>query len=194
MYNKVNVKRHQETRKCLNCGKEWSIWVKKDAISNRKNLFCPECYKKLSSWQRKKIRMDNDPTYREKVLDEKREDHKKHIIHYLWFRAKQRAEKYNLDFNIEESDIHIPDVCPLLEKPIVLGSKDNYEYTPSLDRIDNSKGYVKGNIQVISKKANSMKNSASFEELKTFCKNILRYSLNNKENELVEPQDKKPVG
>lgn len=39
-----------------------------------------------------------------------------------------------------------------------------------------------------------MKNSASFEELKTFCKNILRYSLNNKENELVEPQDKEPVG
>lgn len=50
MYNKVNVKRHQETRKCLNCGKEWSIWVKKDAISNKRNFLCPECYKKLSSW------------------------------------------------------------------------------------------------------------------------------------------------
>ena len=54
MYNKVNVKRHQEARKCLNCGKEWSIWVKKDTISNKINFLCPECYKKLSSWQRKK--------------------------------------------------------------------------------------------------------------------------------------------
>lgn len=47
-----------------------------------------------------------------------------------------------------------------------------------IDKIDNSKGYVKGNIQIISMKANAMKNSASLEELHTFCKNILRYSPN----------------
>ena len=99
----------------------------------------------------------------------------------MWYRAKQRAKKYNLDFDIQESDIIIPEKCPILEVPIILGSKDNYEYTPSLDRIDNSKGYVKGNIQVISKKANSMKNSATYQELITFCKNILRYSLTSSE-------------
>lgn len=76
----------------------------------------------------------------------------------------------------------------------VLGSKDNYEYTPSIDRIDNSKGYIKGNIQIISKKANSMKNSATFEELTTFCKNILRYSPNSIKKEDTELQDKEPVG
>lgn len=35
-----------------------------------------------------------------------------------------------------------------------------------------------------------MKNSASLEELQTFCKNILRYSLNNNEKEVIESKDK----
>ena len=97
----------------------------------------------------------------------------------MWRAAKRRARIKGLEFNIEVSDIIIPEVCPILEVPLVLGTKGNYEYTPSLDRIDNSKGYIKGNIMVISKKANSMKNSASLQELRNFCKNVLRYSPSN---------------
>lgn len=92
--------------------------------------------------------------------------------------AKNRAARKGLEFNLELSDIVIPDVCPLLEVPFQFGTKDSYDYSPSLDRIDNSKGYIKGNVQVISMKANAMKNSASPDELHTFCKNILRHSPN----------------
>ena len=49
---------------------------------------------------------------------------------------------------------------------------------------------MKGNIQIISKKANSMKNSASLDELRKFCKNVLRYSLNNDEKEVIESENK----
>ena len=81
-------------------------------------------------------------------------------------------------------------MCPILEVPLEFGTKGNYEYSPSIDRIDNSKGYIKGNIQIISKKANSMKNSASLDELRKFCKNVLRYSLNNDEKEIIESENK----
>ena len=49
-------------------------------------------------------------------------------------------------------------------------------------------------LEKISKKANSMKNSASPEELIKFCKNILRYSLNTTETECSEQEDKEPLG
>jgi len=41
-------------------------------------------------------------------------------------------------------------------------AKDN---SPSLDRLDNTKGYIKGNIVVISNKANRLKGDATLQEL-----------------------------
>jgi len=37
--------------------------------------------------------------------------------------------------------------------------------SPTLDRIDNTKGYTKDNIIIVSFKANTIKNSATIEEL-----------------------------
>lgn len=189
MYNKINVVRHVEQRNCISCGKIWNIYVKKFNCEKHVH-FCPECIQKYDKNERQRIRRANDTEYKKHLQEGKKESHKRNIIHYLWFRAKQRAIKYGYEFNIEESDIIIPKICPILEVPIILGSKGNYEYTSSLDRIDNSKGYIKGNIQVISKKANSMKNSATLEELQKFCTNILRYSLNITEQESNESKDK----
>lgn len=68
------------------------------------------------------------------------------------------------------------DVCPVLEVPLNYSPVGYGQKTPpnhaSLDKIDPSKGYTVGNLQVISKKANSMKSDASIEELRKFVKNI----------------------
>ena len=106
----------------------------------------------------------------------------------MWKAAKTRAERRGIEFNIGEEDIIIPDVCPLLNIPLSFGTKEDYNNSPSLDRIDNTKGYIKGNIWVISKKANTMKNSASLEELYTFCANILRYSPSYTKNESIDKE------
>lgn len=93
----------------------------------------------------------------------------------LLYRAHKthRANGYN--FNLTIDDIIIPKMCPYLEIELTTDPKDykkpNYA---TIDRIDNSKGYVKGNIQIISYKANSMKTSTTDEELLNFAVNGLK--------------------
>ncbi len=101
----------------------------------------------------------------------------RNLHNHLLLRAKHNAKAKNVEFNLEIEDIIIPDKCPYLEIPLKnnvgktkTGLKDSY----SIDRIDSTKGYVKGNIQIISRLANTMKNEASLEELKTFAKNVLK--------------------
>ena len=86
-------------------------------------------------------------------------------------RAKQRCKESGREFDLQVSDISIPDTCPVLGIKINMnsGKSGAYRNSPSLDRIDNSKGYIKGNIQVISQLANAMKCHASKEELLKFA-------------------------
>ena len=81
----------------------------------------------------------------------------------LWSRAKFRAKQKGREFNITKEDIVIPDICPLLGTPME---------SPSLDRIDSSKGYIKDNVWVISNRANTLKNDATLTELKTLVENL----------------------
>ena len=93
----------------------------------------------------------------------------------IYERAKNNAKKNNHDFDLEIKDIDIPTNCPYLNIELVYNKKySKYDNYFSIDRIDSSKGYVKGNIQVISKLANTMKNNATTEQLITFAKNILK--------------------
>lgn len=108
--------------------------------------------------------------------------HRDNVAKRLFIRAKDRARKTGLECNITEDDIIIPELCPLLNVPFIWGTRNSKWYTYSLDRIDNSKGYVKGNVQVITYLANTMKSKATKEELLTFSKNIIEFY---KEDDIV---------
>ena len=81
-------------------------------------------------------------------------------------RAKARALAAGIPFDLTVDDIVIPDCCPILGYPL----KRKTRYAPSLDRIKPEQGYVKGNVWVISRKANVMKNDATPEELERFAR------------------------
>lgn len=120
-------------------------------------------------------KMKVDLVFAENVKAKKRESYRRCITTAMLGRAKFRAVKCNVPYSITESDIIIPDLCPILEVPLVLGTKGNYQFSPSIDRIDATKGYVPGNVRVISTLANTMKNSATKEQLLKFSKNIALY-------------------
>ena len=80
--------------------------------------------------------------------------------------AKNRAKKSETPFDLTLEDIIIPNVCPILGTKFKHGTR----YAASLDKIRPELGYVKGNVQVVSRKANVMKNDATEEELRNFTR------------------------
>lgn len=91
----------------------------------------------------------------------------------LWHGCRARAAEKCLDFDLELEDIVIPDICPCLGIEIIPGTNYGQDNSPSVDRIDPSKGYTKDNIWVISHKANRIKNNATIQELKSITAAII---------------------
>lgn len=92
---------------------------------------------------------------------------------YILTHIRSRCKSRGIEFAITEKDIVVPERCPLLDIPLEFGDNNCKAASPSVDRIDNTKGYVPGNVWVISHRANTMKGNSSTEELRTFCSNVM---------------------
>lgn len=78
--------------------------------------------------------------------------------------ARHRAKEQGLPFNIDEGDVRVPERCPYLGIDIVPYHHDK-SAAASIDRIVPSLGYVKGNVIVVSGRANRIKSDATPDEL-----------------------------
>ena len=83
----------------------------------------------------------------------------------LYRSCKKRSQREGIPFDIELSDIVIPDKCPILDTPIVYGSENKNEW-PSVDKVNPAKGYTKSNVRVISYRANRMKSNMTIDDVK----------------------------
>src|SRR3954467_15879500 len=83
----------------------------------------------------------------------------------LWDRARKRAKDRGLPFALAKNSIAVPLTCPALGMPIQFRGRRS-ACSPSLDRIVPERGYVPGNIRVVSDRANRLKGKRSLEELR----------------------------
>ena len=86
--------------------------------------------------------------------------------------AKGRAKKLGLEFNLTIEDIIIPEFCPVLGIKLKQSFGNLSDASPSLDRIVPELGYVKGNVKVISNRANTIKNNATLSELEKIAEYV----------------------
>lgn len=138
----------KHTKKCTKCGgvKRTAEFSRHPAAKDGLQSNCRTC---VSESNRKYIESLTTEQYK---------------IDSMYSNAKQRAKKKGLDFTITKADIVIPEVCPCLGVPIQLDPytrKDKrggnpQPYAPSLDRIDNDKGYTPENTWVVSHLANAI--------------------------------------
>lgn len=84
---------------------------------------------------------------------------------YILSAAKARAKKRGHEFNIELEDIIVPEFCPILGIKLQYNKGTQAGDSPALDRLDNNKGYIKGNVHIISVRANRLKGDCSLEEM-----------------------------
>lgn len=82
-------------------------------------------------------------------------------------RVKDRAAQNNIPFDLEVSDLEIPVTCPVLgiTLAVSIGKRGGSPDSPSIDRVVPELGYVRGNVRVISNKANRIKQDATYEEI-----------------------------
>lgn len=112
-----------------------------------------------------RLQYESDPNVRQQINTRNRHWWTNNQEKWLFYSAKGRAKKAGCLFNLEPADIVIPDVCPILGIKLVKGEGRVTAASPSIDRIRPELGYVKGNIQIISFRANTIKSDATADEL-----------------------------
>ncbi len=118
-------------------------------------------------------RRDNLEQYAQYQRNSRKRNPRGHLV----TEAKSRAKQFGLPFDISVDDINWVTHCPVLGVELVYGRSggDGHRYnSASLDRRINDLGYVKGNVFVISHRANRMKQDASPEELAALAAYAIR--------------------
>jgi hypothetical protein len=132
---------------CSKCNLEKSIDAFYKCTLSRKKSWCKSC-----------ININN-----------KKNHYEKYRLKNILSNCRLRARIKGLEYNLKESDIIIPEKCPVLGIPLVPFTGTGLKSapgSPSIDRIDNKIGYIPSNIIVVSNRANRLKSDATLEELK----------------------------
>ena len=143
---------YQSFKRCANC--EDMLPLESFNLDRQKksgfSSYCKDCCKEQNKEKYSKISSNHDWKLEQTLRASKNRASKKGLEHTLTL--EQLKSLYPPD-----------NKCPVFDIELSWGfPKDN---SPSLDRVDSSKGYTFENCQIISNKANRIKADATLEEL-----------------------------
>lgn len=102
---------------------------------------------------------------KDRIHRDKHQYYVEHWVERILYYTRFRAEKKGIPFNLTIKDIHLPELCPVLGIRLQIGGGPQQDSSPSIDRIIPKLGYVRGNVVVISHRANRLKGDATYTEL-----------------------------
>lgn len=126
-----------------------------------------------------------DPMWRKNHIQRsktRRQRLKNEAPEHLWAEdalanARQRAKRghFLCDLDLDYVRSIVADTCPLLGFPLIYAQPKLSDNSPTLDRKNPTLGYTKGNVAVISHRANRLKSDSTIEELQTLLNNLVQY-------------------
>ena len=158
-----------EEKTCIRCHVKKSLLLFTVNNANKTGIasHCKECDAAASKKQKEK-NPDKVKEYSRKYNSKMRLDFN-YRLQMLINASKQRALLKNREHSITVDDLialwPVDGNCPVFGFPLQFNSGGFRETSPSVDRIDSTKGYTLDNIQILSWKANRIKAYATVEEL-----------------------------
>lgn len=157
------------TKHCYRCSTDLplSAFTKNKQAADGLQSKCRECDKKYQA----KRRIDNKEYLLKygRNYQKNRRTNFDYRLQMLLNASKQRATAKGREHTITLKDLQDKypkdGKCPIFGIELKFNTTGFNDTSPSIDRIDATKGYTKDNIQIISWKANSIKRNATLEEL-----------------------------
>jgi len=163
------------SRKCMNVYNAREFGMKNREENPNRYKICKECNQslnlnKFSLIEKWNPNSDTKNTCKKcsikiKQTEKLNRDWKVDAAKLLYKNIKSRCKRIGREFSIELEDIIIPEKCPVFGFDLKREDRQTWMCAPSVDRIDSSKGYIKGNVTVVSRRANILKKDATLEEL-----------------------------
>lgn len=174
-FSKCKTRKDGYSPGCKDCSKAYREANKEKLAKSKKEY--AEANKEIIKAKKREYYLNNKNLYKER--NKKYQNNPKAWSIRALRRSKERAIDMGIEHTITLDDIIIPEVCPYLGTPITfIVGQGQLPGNASIDRIDSTLGYIPGNIQVISRLANTMKSNATTQELIKFAKSILQIHKN----------------
>ena len=167
------------TKRCTCCNQRKPIdsFRKRSDNSGKRRSDCRDCENEKQKARYKKLpallpETQRDPTNPKEA--------KEIAMKRMLSSAKSRAKEKGLMFDIHYEDVSIPNLCPVLKIPLIPSTDGSLnDNSPSLDRMVPYLGYTKGNVKVISMKANRIKTDATSNELEAVLEYVKQIEQEN---------------